>query len=98
MNMSKKAVDRREEGKKNQEKMIPRMIRKSYRRERRRKGEAGGKRYPAKKTKKMTDEAKIYIVCDKLAGETIQVALKGDIARGGALLDLPNVGLIAMLK
>ena len=46
----------------------------------------------------MTDEAKMNIVCDKLAGAITRAALEGGGAQGRALLDLPYAGSQAMLK
>ena len=46
----------------------------------------------------MIDEARMNIVCDKLEGETKEVALEGGGAQGRALLDLPYTGSSAILK
>ena len=50
------------------------------------------------KGKRMTDEAKMNIVCDKLVGATTQAAFEEVDAQGRALLDLLYANLRAMLK
>ena len=46
----------------------------------------------------MTDEAKMNIICDKLAGGTTRATLEGGDNQGWALLDLPYAGLRVMLE